>query len=174
MVIRKRLKLKGKALVFVTTTVNEWEPIFKNRAIAELLLFQLAETINHFNVSLVGYVLMPNHLHVLFGFRQVEFLSKLMQSFKILSAKKIKKLVDVEGSNLRNKNGRFALWKPRFDDLLIVSEKQFRVKLDYIHYNPVKAGLVISASDWPFSSASDWLENRPGLISIDKRFKWIG
>jgi hypothetical protein len=54
-------------------------------------------------------------------------------------------------------NGRFVFWKQRFDDLVIWLEKQFRIKVDYIHNNPVKAGLVERAVDYPYSSARDWL-----------------
>jgi len=65
------------------------------------------------------------------------------------------------------------LWKPRFDDIVIKSEKQFRIKLDYIHNNPVKSGFVISPTDWRFSSAGDWLDMQPGLIPIDKEYGWL-
>jgi len=44
------------------------------------------------------------------------------------------------------------------------------VKLEYLHNNSVKAGLVETAGDWKFSSASDWLEDKSGLLPIDKKF----
>jgi putative transposase len=173
MVVRKRLKITGRALVFVTTAVTDWLPIFSNEVLAHTVLAQLRETSNHFGVSLVGYVLMPSHLHALLGFPHVELLSKFMQSVKILSAKRIKELdLGIYRDRLRV-NGEFRLWRPRFDDLLISSEKQLKIKLDYIHNNPVKAGLVTHAGDWKYSSASDWLDNCPGIIKVDKEFSWM-
>jgi len=173
MVVRKRLKLTGHALVFVTTTVNDWLPVFKDERIAVAVLHQLRDTLNHYDVSLVGYVLMLSHLHAFLGFRHIEQLSKFMQGFKILSAKRIKIFDLGEFHDLLWKGGRFRLWKPRFDDLIITSEKQFRIKLDYIHNNPVKAGLASHACDWRYSSASDWLTDRPGLLAINKTFSWV-
>ncbi|PKK82445.1 MAG: hypothetical protein CVT49_13755 [candidate division Zixibacteria bacterium HGW-Zixibacteria-1] len=172
MVVRKRLELQGRALVFVTTNTQEWTPIFREEKFASLIIRQLGETLNYYGVSLVGYVLMPSHLHMLLGFKEVEKLSKFMQSFKILSSKLIKgSLRESIYGKFMDKN-RFRLWKPRFDDLIITSEEQFRIKLNYIHYNPVKAGMVDNPAEWKYSSAADWILGKPGLIPIDKEFAW--
>jgi len=119
MPVRKRLKIKGPALLFVTTTVTNWTPVFRDEVAANIILAQLHETIHYFGVSLVGYVLMPSHLHALLGFPRVEQLSKFMQSFKSLTARRVKQ---IDLGNLRNElyvNGRFRLWRPRFDDLVM-------------------------------------------------------
>jgi putative transposase len=173
MVVRKRLKLTGSALVFVTTTVTDWHQIFKDEKIARILLDQLRETLDHFQISLVGYVVMPSHLRVLMGFRHIESLSKFMQSFKILSSKRIKMLDPVRFNQNLWRDGKFQLWQPRFDDVIITSEEQFRIKLEYIHNNPVKAKLVARSEEWRFSSAVDWLTDRPGLLPIAKDFDWV-
>lgn len=60
-----------------------------------------------------------------------------------------------------------------FDDLVISSEKQFRIKLEYIHNNPVKAGLVTTAVDYPYSSAGNRVGEGKGLVEIDKDFGWL-
>jgi putative transposase len=172
MVVRKRLDIKGTALVFVTTTVKDWIPVFQEEEIVHIIIGQLRESLDYFEVSLVGYVIMPTHLHLLLGFRQIERLSKFMQSFKILSAKAVKKVTSGRIGLSLMEEGRFRLWRPRFDDLIITSQRQFQVKLDYIHNNPVKAGFVERAQDWNFSSAMDWLGNKCGLLPIDKDFKW--
>ncbi|MCP4569837.1 MAG: hypothetical protein GY841_19835 [FCB group bacterium] len=65
------------------------------------------------------------------------------------------------------------MWKRRFDDVIIVSEEQFNIKLQYIHNNPVKADLVDELTNWPFSSARAWLLNEPGDIEIVKDFDWV-
>jgi putative transposase len=172
MVIRKRLPITGRALVYVTTTVTDWTPIFHDREAAILVIKRLSESLNYFSVSAVGYVVMPSHLHLLLGFIQIEMLSRFIQSFKILTSKAVKSLPIASTFANLWKADNFNLWKPRFDDLIIVSEEQFRIKLNYIHNNPVKAGLVSDPCDWPYSSASAWLKDRPGLLQIDKTFGW--
>ena len=172
MVVRKRLKLHGHALVFVTTTAHEWTPIFREEELASLITRQLKESLEFYNVSLVGYVLMPSHLHMLLGLKKVELLSKFMQSFKILSSKLIKEAAPSMTTIQLSEKGRFRLWRPRFDDLIITSEEQFRIKLNYIHYNPVKAGLAENPEDWKYSSACSWILGIPGLLPIEKDFAY--
>jgi len=173
MVVRKRLPITGNALVFVTTTVTDWLPVFKLQSAANAVLNQLQDTARHYDISIVGYVLMPSHLHAVLGFWEIEKLSKFMQSFKILSSKKIRELNLGSLSDGLYSGNTFRLWKPRSDDLIITSEKQFRIKLDYIHRNPVKAGLVEKPTEWRYSSAIDWLADQPGIIPVAKEFDWV-
>ncbi len=56
--------------------------------------------------------------------------------------------------------------------MAITSEEQFKIKLDYIHNNPVRAGLVSDAYRWRYSSASNWLRDRAGMLKVDKGFSW--
>ena len=79
-----------------------------------------------------------------------------------------------EYRQLLYRSGRYSLWQRGFDDLVISSKKQFRIKLEYIHDNHVKAGLVTAAVDYPYSSASDRLGEGHGLVVIDKDFSWLG
>ncbi|MDD4051147.1 MAG: transposase [candidate division Zixibacteria bacterium] len=173
MVIRKRLEISGPAMVFVTTTVTGWTPVFTLPETGKVVLEQLKETLTFYGISLVGYALMPTHLHMILGLPKVEELSRFVQTFKSLSSRRVKELEIGAMAEKLNIQGEFRLWKPRFDDVVIFSEKQFRIKLDYIHNNPVKAGLVNRPTDWPFSSASQWFQDNPGLIAIDKQFMWL-
>jgi putative transposase len=171
MPVRKRLNIEGRALVFVTTAITDWLPILENEAAAAAVTGQLKETARSFEISVVGYVIMPSHMHALLGFRRIEDLSRFMQTFKSLSARRVKMLGLHSVTKALTIDGKFKLWRPRFEDLLIVSEKQFRTKLEYIHHNPVKAGLVSNAEGWTYSSARDWLTDEPnGMVEIDKGF----
>jgi putative transposase len=168
MVLRKRLIAPGQAMVFVTTTVRDWKPVFEDPDCAEVALTQLAETVSFFGHALAAYVLMPTHLHALLGLANLQQLSQIMQSFKSLSARRLRPLLRPEYMEMFDHTGRFTFWKQRFDDLVIWSEKQFRIKVEYIHNNPVKAGLAKQAIDYPYSSARDWLTGVDGKVHIDK------
>ena len=174
MVVRKRLELTGPAMAFVTTTVKDWNPIFSDSRFAIPTLKQLDETLTFHKVSLTAYVLMPSHLHVLLGFKNIEKLSEVIQSFKSLSSKRLRTHLPQKEFSVFYDGEKFQLWKPRFDDLIIWSEKQFRIKIDYIHNNPVKAGLVERAGDYTFSSARDWMDGVTGIIPVDKSWSWLG
>ena len=174
MVLRKRLDLTGPAMAFVTTTVKDWAPVFANDLCSQALRDQLHDTLGHYQVSLCGYVIMPSHLHALLGFREIERMSQVMQSLKSLAARRVRPLLPHHMVTVFDRAGRFMLWKPRFDDLIIWSEKQFRTKLEYIHDNPVRAGLVTCSSDYLWSSAGDWLLDRPRPLLVDREWVWLG
>ena len=174
MAVRRRLKLEGPGLQFLTTTVIDWIPLFRQRFLAEAMLSQFVETLVHFEVSCVAYCLMPSHLHAVLGFRDVAMVPKFMQSLKILSAKRLKPLIPPQLEPLFVKGGRFRLWKPRYDEFTIVSEEQFRIKLDYIHNNPVKGEMVGCSVEWPYSSAREWLGIGKGFVLIDKDLSYLG
>ena len=162
-----------RAMVFMTTTVRQWTPVFTDVVCARSILQQLHGTLLHNQLSLAAYVVMPSHLHLLLGFREIEQLSRMMQEFKSLSSRRLRPILPPELDRAFDKKGRFQFWKPRFDDLIISSEKQFRTKVDYIHRNPVKAGLVAVSTDYPYSSAGDWLLDEPGLVPADKEWVWL-
>jgi len=159
-------------MAFVTTTCVDWLPIFSHKSVAKLVTLKLGEVAGATHTSIVAYVVMPSHLHALLGFQQIQEMPKFMQRFKSLTARAIKGRKGARFSKMLYSGGEFRLWKRRFDDVIIYSEEQFRIKLDYIHNNPVNAGLVGSSTDWAFSSARDWILDEKGLIVIDKSFSW--
>ncbi len=133
-----------------------------------MIIEQLQETLPIFQAAIIAYVIMPSHVHLLLGLREIEKLSKCIQSFKSLTSRRIRKMMlpELAGND-------FKLWRPRFDDLIVRSERHLRIKIEYIHNNPVKAGLVQKAEDWKYSSAVDWLTEGSGLIKIDKGYQWL-
>lgn len=170
MPVRTRLHIPGSGLHFVTTTVTEWIPVFADAAPARRALVQLVEACKIYETSVVAYVLMPSHLHALLGTRQNERLSQLMRSFKSLSSKLVKETASEDLIRRLSISGKYALWQPRFDELTIYSEKQLKIKIEYIHNNPVKDGIVQDAASYPFSSAGAWLSDIPGIVPIDRDF----
>ena len=169
-----RLKgLEGRGIRFITTICYNWLPVFRNEQAAGLVTKQLGETASIMGISIAAYVVMPTHMHGLFGFPDVKAMPEFMLNFKSLSSRLIKELNPLVFGEPLNKSETYHLWKKRYDDVIIYSKEQFKTKLDYIHNNPVKAELVKSAIDWRYSSARDWLSGEPGLIPIDKCLTWL-
>jgi putative transposase len=149
---RYRAAFEGPALFFATTSTYNHVDSFDNDeklSLAERILFKVI----NLQCYLLSYVIMPNHVHLMVGFKGGgNQLSKFMHSFK---------------GNIRHEivgNSRF--WQQRFDDLLIKTDDQFRIKLKYIHWNPVKRGLVSKPENWSYSSYRFWEfgEEKAGLI----------
>ncbi|MCK5127383.1 MAG: transposase [candidate division Zixibacteria bacterium] len=134
---------------------------------------QITETASFFDTSVVGYVVMPSHVHMLIGMPDMSLLSKCIQSFKSITARRLLGALKESSSTLSCSSRPHKLWKRRFDDVIITSELQFRRKLQYIHDNPVKAGFVKESIDWEYSSARSWILGEPGLITIDRKYGWL-
>ena len=100
---------------------------------------------------LLAWVVMPNHVHVLIEIIHGHPLHKIISSWKSFTAHKANKLL--------GRSGQF--WFQDYFDRYIRNERHFYNVVRYIHENPVKAGLVAKAVDWPFSSAKLWERERP-------------
>jgi putative transposase len=136
---RYRLSVEDAALYFVTTSTANHIRQFNNEDKLTLVTDILYRVVKLEACFLMGFVIMPNHVHLLIGTQQGgNQISKFMHSFK--------------GNVRKNIEGDKRFWQQRFDDLVITTEEQFRIKMNYIHWNPVKDGLVEKPEEWKYSS----------------------
>lgn len=167
----------GGRVFFVTTTVVDFGQVF---ACGEqyycLLLDSLKHVLREHGAKLLAYVLMPSHTHLVIAMPSGENISDLMRDFKKFTSTKVRQLLEKDGNNYwlerlrwnasRISNQRFKLWMNRFDDLVIETEETLKVKIHYIHNNPVRAGLVEKPEDWKFSSARNYIVSKDNIIDI--------
>lgn len=93
--------------------------------------------------NVISWCIMPNHVHVLIEVMKNISLSSILHSWRSFSSNEINKVL--------NHSGR--LWMPEYFDRFIRDNDHFNNVVDYIHNNPVKAGLVKEATDYKWSSA---------------------
>ncbi|MBI5048637.1 MAG: transposase [Deltaproteobacteria bacterium] len=163
---------------FVTTTVVEHLNVFKNETHFNILCKSLAFCKIKFTCKLLAYCLMPNHIHLVLWPDRKTAISDFMRDFKKYTSVHIRKLLELQGEiiflqklriNAQGKKDQiFKLWQSRFDDLVLTDIKTLLTKINYIHENPVRKGLVSKAEDWFYSSASNYTADKPSAISIDK------
>jgi len=145
---------KHESVFFVTTTFHEWRTYGAHPGVYEALQKNLGFYLNKYGAKLPAYVFMPTHLHLLIALEGTK-LSELMRDFKKYIAQRAFPSLGINDN---------PIWMPRFDRVAIRSESVFLTKLQYIHHNPVKAGLVADAGQWRWSSASAYMsENRSGI-----------
>ena len=89
---------------------------------------------------------LPDHWHAIIGPRFPVTISTVMESIKVSSTRLIN----------RTRGGRGVFWQGRFFDRALRTVKEYNEKVEYIHLNPVKAGLVKRPEDWPWSSVHDY------------------
>jgi putative transposase len=92
---------------------------------------------------LAAWCVMPNHVHALINTKQGFPLANLVQSWKSFTAKEANRILERDGT----------FWQRDFFDRFIRDDVHLARVVEYIEQNPVKAGLVLEATAWPFSSA---------------------
>ena len=106
------------------------------------------ETLLHFDgerYSLLAWCIMPNHVHVLVETLQGHTLSGIVKSWKSFTSRQANALL---------RPHRCTFWEPDYFDRYMRNEDHLMRTIEYVENNPVKAGLVDKAADWPWSSAS--------------------
>ena len=120
-----------------------------------------------FEFGLVGYVVMPEHVHLLMSEPAKGTVSTALQMLKQRVSRVLRKKPQAKAGQLKLfAIDAPALWQRRFYDFNVWSEKKLKEKLDYMHRNPVERRLVKHPKDWPWSSWS-FCAKGEGLIRID-------
>jgi REP element-mobilizing transposase RayT len=162
---------------FLTTTVVEFVRVFScGPQYYDILVNSLDFVLKEHRGLLRAYVFMPSHVHLVVEMPAGESISDLMRDFKKFTSTKVRQGLQREERSeflqvlrrnaVGKKNQVFKLWMDRFDDVVIHDDEMMAVKVDYIHNNPVKAGLVAAAEDWDYSSARDYRGMGHGPLSV--------
>ena len=106
--------------------------------------------------KLFGFVVMDNHLHVVIQPSDGRRLGDIVRNIKTWTS----------GRNARKPPGQ-PLWERRYDDNEVRSLDELREVLAYVHGNPVRAGMVAAAEEYPWSSVHNYLGNGKAIIEID-------
>ncbi len=124
------------------------------RIVIGILGSQLAKK----NGKCAGFVIMPDHVHSIVRFRQQNQLSNFIQQWKRLSSFKLRrKMKNYQLPYVRYLGKSDPIWQPKYYSLNIHSPEKLKEKLEYMHANPVRAGLADTPEAWAFSSARHYL-----------------
>jgi len=106
-----------------------------------------------------GYVLMPEHVHLLVSEPKRY---KLASTINVLKCEVSKQA----------KGGRKQFWQTRYYDFNVLTQAKHVEKLRYIHRNPVERGLVAEPRDWPWSSFCHYLTGVAAIVEIESEWTW--
>lgn len=175
---------------FITATVVDWIDVFSRKNYRDTVIECLNFCVKNKGMIVYGYVIMSNHIHLVVQSSEGK-LSVLLRDFKKFAETTILEKIQTEPesrrewmlerfklvteSHSRNKNYQFYFvsspfrlgWQYGNHAEEIYTAKFMWSKLDYIHMNPVRAGIVERASDYIYSSASNYVHDK-GLVEIEK------
>jgi putative transposase len=132
----------------------------------------LRETRDRYGFSLVGYVVMPEHIHLLISEPSRGTPSTVIQVLKQLLSRRLRRrnrnaVGQTRLAFARDDDSHRRFWQRRFYDFSVWSLKKRVEKLHYMHMNPLKRKLVHHPRDWPWSSFSFYSDFKSGLIRVD-------
>ncbi len=147
---------------FLTFSCYRRQPNFDSPETYDLMVDCLENTRRGFDLCIYGYVIMPEHVHLLVSEPEQASLAEAMHFLKLSFAKQ-----------LRSRRGALAsgsFWQKRYHDRNVRDAREFTVKLRYLHRNPVKRGLVKEPRDWKWSSFRHYALREIGVVEIESEW----
>ena len=161
-------------LHFITFSCYRRLPLLRSARARNLFVRVLDQVRNEYGFKLVGYVVMPEHVHLLISEPARGNPSTVLKMLKqrvsrVLRRKPRRRVSTAQRSFPFVSSVELLpqLWQKRFYDFNVWSRKKKIEKLDYMHSNPFKRGLVDNPKHWPWSSYAFYQRRGEVLMPID-------
>jgi len=159
-------------LHFINCSCYHRQPWLAEPRRRDLFLETLEQIRQRYRFVVVGYVVMPDHIHLLISEPEQGTPSTVMQVLKQRFARRV--LLE-RGRQERGpafassaKDEQLRVWQRRFYDFNVWSERKRVEKLRYMHRNPVKCGLVLEPEHWEWSSYRSYALHEEGRVKINQ------
>lgn len=162
-----------QGMYFITCTVHQWVDVFTRRIYIEILIDSLKHCQAHKGLEIYAWVIMSNHCHLIVR-SQKNNLSDIIRDFKKFTAKEIISCIESNEHESRKswllwllkKDEKIWFWEEGYHGKEILTKEFFNNKMDYIHLNPVRAGLVEKEEEYTWSSCADLYGIKKGLLDL--------
>lgn len=165
-----RARFEG-AYYFFTVVTYDRRRLFCSEWARQCLREAIRETQSRYPYESIAFCLMPNHLHCIWKLPEDDANFSLRWSLiKGLFTRRYRRSRSrlEPTSTSRARKGEACIWQRRFWEHRIRDEHDLQKHVDYIHYNPVKHGLVTRLEDWPWSTYHQYVsEGLYGRIMSD-------
>jgi putative transposase len=158
---------------FITTSCYHRRPLLSSPRRRNLFLIILEQVRKRYGFIVVGYVVMPEHVHLLISEPDRGTPSTVMQVLKQRFARRVLGEWRRRGSPAQGRlwqepleNGH--VWQKRFYDFVVRTGAKKVQKLNYMHRNPVRRGLVLEPEQWKWSSCRGYAFGEPGPVLINE------
>jgi putative transposase len=164
-------------LYFCTDTVVGWQNVFTSPDSFDIITKSLDHCRKEKGLRIHGYVIMPNHAHIILSARDGN-LSDILRDFKRFTSTEISQMLQ-SMNNQRllkyfsiaarrvGKGNTFKIWQSGSHPEAISTREFFYQKLNYMHDNPVRKGYVARPEHWLYSSARNYLLDDQSILLVD-------
>jgi putative transposase len=143
---------------FITFSCNKKLPLLDNNASYSVFQHEFESVRERYGFVVVGYGLMPEHVHLLTDEPRISSLVVALQVLKQKTSRKLKS------------PGLTQSWQRRYYDFNIYTEAKTAEKLKYMHRNPVRRELVTKPEDWSWSSFRHYAAAKSGTVEIESEW----
>jgi len=170
-----------EGLYFVSFAVVNWLDVFTRNKYKDILVDSLEYCQLQKGMEIIAWCIMTNHVHLIFRSVKGQHPSLLLGDFKRYTSKEIVKAIQGNPKESRKefllekfKNAaqkssnvyKYQFWRHDNKPIELWSNKVIKEKVNYIHYNPIEAGLVFKPQDYVYSSAIDYCDEQGLLKNI--------
>ena len=176
-------KIRNKeGIHFITFAVVEWVDVFTRKEYRDIVLDSVRYCQKEKGLILYAWCIMSNHVHLVVSADNNDT-SDILRDFKKFTSKQIIAVIESNGQESRrnwmlkifkeqgeknSRNSNYQFWRQDNQPKELFSDKFSSQKLNYIHNNPVEAGLVDKAEEYLYSSARDYYFGKNvGLLKIE-------
>lgn len=174
------------AVHHVTGTVHGWQPVLLYPDILSIFEEEFNKMTKRWSVDITGFVIMPEHFHLLLQSNQGNNVMRFIQGGRRYISGRVRKLIEANNNSFRSfcfsndidlsaiyskTSGKsaFRFWKEKPRVFPLSKEVDIKRKLDYIHNNPVRRGLVKSPGEWEYSSFGYYADEQPVRLIFDNK-----
>lgn len=150
----KRVFIPNSYLHIIIVSYNRKNIFVDN---IELLRNSFINSKRYFDYEIVAISVLPNHIHIILNPHNVKNYPKIVTSIKYYFSRNYDVGVETPTYGYTNK-GEKGVFQRRYFEHTIISEEDLNNQINYIHYNPVKHGLVKNVKDWKYSSFRKFVE----------------
>jgi REP element-mobilizing transposase RayT len=161
----------NQKLYFITFAVVAWVDVFTRRAYKDILLDSLRYCQEQKGLELFAYCIMPNHVHLIAGVTEGGTLPGVLRDFKKFTSVAVVKAIDQNLQESRrdwllwifrrhgarnSNNTHYQFWQQDNHPIELNNNVLLAQRLEYLHQNPVRAGICYTAEDYIYSSAGQY------------------
>jgi len=166
---------------FVTFSVVGWVDVFSRESYKEIFVSSLKYCQESKGLTLHAWVIMTNHVHLIIS-SNTNKIEDIVRDLKKYTSKQIIKAIQENTTESRkewmlnlfsfagknnNNNKEYQFWKQDYHPIELNTAERTKERLDYLHENPVRSGLVWEPWHYKYSSAIDYYTNEHGLLKIE-------
>ena len=144
---------------FYTSTILKWKHVLEKDKNKDIIIDSLRFLVVNKRIELNAFVIMSNHIHLIWQVLPGFTPSEIQSSFMKFTSNQIKRRLEKENPALLDElrvnkyDRKFQIWKREALSVELFSPAVFNQKLEYIHENPVRAGICKYSEEYKYSSA---------------------